>query len=249
MIVLHDPLYFKKKRKYQTIEMEIIDTKPYLEQPIFLNDSTSMFAKLMVDTGASHALVLNHDSDPRISIPPANIRAKLGRGLTGDIEGHLARINALEILDFQLKDVIVSFPDTEMFIDTLVFRGRNGSVGGEVLGKFNVVFDYFRGKLHLKKNFKFNAPFEYNMSGLEILAEGRDLDVFMIHSVQEGSRAAGAGVLAGDIIVELNGLGSDKLSLTRIYNILNAKEGKKITMIISRESKQIKTRFYLHRKI
>ena len=100
-IILHDPLHFKKKRKYKTVEMEIIDTKPYLEQPLFLNDSTSMFAKLMIDTGASHALVLNHDSDPRISIPPVNIRAKLGRGLTGDIEGHLARINALEIQDFQ----------------------------------------------------------------------------------------------------------------------------------------------------
>jgi hypothetical protein len=242
-------LYFKKKRKYETIEIEIIGTKPYVTQPVFLNDSSSMFAKLMIDTGASHALVLNHDSDTMISIPSRNIRAKLGRGLAGDIEGYLARINALEISDYQLKDVIVSFPDTEMFLDTLVFRDRNGSIGGEILRKFNVVFDYFRGKLHLKKNFKFSAPFEYNMSGLEIVAEGRDLDIFVVYDVQDGSSAEGAGVLAGDIIIELNGLTKEKLSLTRIYNILNSKEGKRVTMIVARNNKQLRTRFHLHRKI
>ena len=47
---------------------------------------------------------------------------------------------------------------------------RNGSVGGEVLKRFNMVFDYPNNKLHLK-NANFKNPFQYNLAGIELAAQ------------------------------------------------------------------------------
>ena len=49
---------------------------------------------------------------------------------------------------------------------------RNGSLGGEVLKRFNVVFDYSRGKVTFKKNKYFERPFQYNLSGLDLQHNG-----------------------------------------------------------------------------
>lgn len=51
-------------------------------------------------------------------------------------------------------------------------QNRVGSVGGEILKRFSVVFDYKNEQLYLKKNSNFNEPFTYNKSGIEIQQNG-----------------------------------------------------------------------------
>jgi hypothetical protein len=47
-------------------------------------------------------------------------------------------------------------------------KNRAGSVGSEILKRFNLVFDYSNQQLFLKKNNHFADPFSYNKSGIEI---------------------------------------------------------------------------------
>ncbi|RZK01468.1 MAG: PDZ domain-containing protein [Flavobacterium sp.] len=47
-------------------------------------------------------------------------------------------------------------------------KNRAGSVGGELLNRFTVVFDYQKGKLYLKKAPDFKRPFTYNVTGINI---------------------------------------------------------------------------------
>src|SRR5690606_7975039 len=49
---------------------------------------------------------------------------------------------------------------------------RDGSLGGEVLKRFNMVFDYSRSSLTLRKNRNFKEPFEYNMAGVQLQHNG-----------------------------------------------------------------------------
>jgi len=51
-------------------------------------------------------------------------------------------------------------------------RDRVGSVGGEILKRFAVIFDYQNGKIFLRKGNAYDQPFNYNMSGLEVHHEG-----------------------------------------------------------------------------
>src|SRR5690606_33956809 len=55
------------------------------------------------------------------------------------------------------------------------YEERDGSVGGGFLSRFTVTFDYGNKKIRLKKNSRFNNPFNYNMSGLTLEHEGMEL--------------------------------------------------------------------------
>jgi membrane-associated protease RseP (regulator of RpoE activity) len=55
-------------------------------------------------------------------------------------------------------------------LDTL--GNRNGSLGGEVLKRFNMIFDYGRGLVTLKKNGNFKEPFQYNLAGIDLKHNG-----------------------------------------------------------------------------
>jgi len=67
------PQKFKPSRKYARLPITVEDTKPYYVAELQINDTTSMSAKLMIDTGASHGLFLDTQSSTKIAIPPKNI--------------------------------------------------------------------------------------------------------------------------------------------------------------------------------
>jgi membrane-associated protease RseP (regulator of RpoE activity) len=74
--------------------------------------------------------------------------------------------------EFSLKDAKAAFPDMETFSTSSVIGNRNGSVGGAILKRFNIIFNYPAGEITLKKNANFTAPFEYNMCGLQLQHNG-----------------------------------------------------------------------------
>ena len=207
-----------------------------------------MDTKLLVDTGASHALVLNSNSSTRIQIPKEHIETSLGRGLAGEINGKLGRIDGAYFGKKMLSGVIASFPYDSTFLYENSYE-RNGSIGGEMLKKFTVIFDFFRSKMYVKRNASFKHPFEYNMSGLELSAEGETLNQFVINHIRKHSAADGAGFKPGDVIVSLNNTPSKRLTLTKIYTNLNHKEGKKIHLTVLRNGRYVSHSFTLKREI
>ena len=67
------PEKFKPRKSFEMIPVRIQDTKPYLLVPIGINSGHSLNAKLMVDTGASHGILLEPDTDPRIQVPEKHL--------------------------------------------------------------------------------------------------------------------------------------------------------------------------------
>src|SRR5688572_1788014 len=68
-LVLTRPEKFKPRRKFTTIPITIEDTKPYLQTTVAMNDSSKTRVKLLVDSGASHGLILEPDSNDTLAIP------------------------------------------------------------------------------------------------------------------------------------------------------------------------------------
>ena len=62
MLTLHEPYSFKPKGRRNVIPLEVQDTKPYIHTNLRLQNGTTIAAKLMLDTGASHSLLLDIDS-------------------------------------------------------------------------------------------------------------------------------------------------------------------------------------------
>ncbi|MEQ5792836.1 aspartyl protease family protein [Muricauda sp. NFXS6] len=173
-IKLHNPeLYrYKDRRKTQTLPLTVEKRKAYVEGTVLMKDTANVPVKLLVDTGSSDALWLFPEPEKGLEIPEKNYEDHLGRGLSGDIFGKRSKINGVRIGDFELEEAKVAFPYLESFQGLESMGDRNGSLGGEVLKRFNIVFDYARGLVTLKKNGNFKDPFQYNLAGIDLQHNG-----------------------------------------------------------------------------
>lgn len=242
------PERFREKRKYEWLPIQIEDTKPYLTTSIEMNDTTVLSAKLMVDSGASHGLFLETSSNPKIRVPEKNVTSVIGRGLGGIITGQIARIHSIKLGKYELNNVITNFPDPNSYLDTLktsrlVFR--NGSLGGEILSRFTVIYNFPGEKLYLKKNSSLKRNFFFNLSGLTVRAKGARLKNFEITDVRKNSSSERSDLKVGDRIMSVNGIVAADLDLNTINAFLNSKPGKRVVLQIERNGVRMKREFRL----
>ncbi|MCD9016310.1 aspartyl protease family protein [Parachryseolinea silvisoli] len=251
VLTLTLPEYFRKPRKYQTLPMKIEDTKPYIITPVVLQDGTSFNAKLLMDSGASHGLLLDPTTDSRIQAPAHVISSVIGRGLGGEITGKVGRIRSIEIGSYKLMNAIANFPDPNSYTDTLKTGNifRNGAVGGEIMSRFSIIFNFPKEEIYLRKNSSFKKGFHYNLSGLILKARGSQLNIFEISEVRKESAADKAGLLAGDVILSINGVMTQYLSLNHVNGFFNSKPRKKIRLEINRRGERMRKEFTLEDQI
>ena len=170
-IKFHNPTTYKGKRhkKSQTLPIIIEKKKAYVDGSILIKTS-ELPVRMLLDTGSSDAIWLFENDD--IGVPDKNYVDFLGRGLAGDIFGKRTRVNSMKIGGFELEDAKTAFPDMVSFSSIKHLGNRNGSLGGEVLKRFHIIFDYPNKQITLRKNRTFSAPFQYNMSGIDLQHNG-----------------------------------------------------------------------------
>jgi hypothetical protein len=245
------PEKFHPRKKFQEIPMLVEDTKPFILTSIDISPSNSMTAKLLMDTGASHGLLLEPSSDERVRVPLNTVSTVIGRGLGGAITGKTGRIESIKLGDYSLDQVLANFPDPNSYMDTLksTLTFRHGTVGGEILSRFTVIFNYPQGKLYLKKNSSFNKKFYFNLSGIDLKAKGSGLNVFEVMDVRKLSPADKVGVHQGDLVISVNGVLTKDLRLNELNALLNSKPGKKIILGIERNKIRYELNFRLENQI
>lgn len=161
----------RKLKRYQSIPIDIIKEKPYLDV-LVKSGSKTISAKVLVDNGNSDGLWLFSDRNNSINIPEVKIADFLGRGFSGDIYGFKARIESMTIGDFEFKNIITSFPNAISTRNISSNTERLGSVGAEVLRRFDQIYDYRNNMLYLKPNKDFQQDFVYDKSGLQLQHDG-----------------------------------------------------------------------------
>jgi hypothetical protein len=241
--------YFKPARRLHRLPISIEQGRPYLEATIKNYKQENIEAKLLIDSGASHGLLLELDSDVRITLPDSVLQTIIGWGLGGELTGYLGRVEALKINEFVFDDMLTSF--TYGYSDPRLFEllGRKGSIGGELLGRFTTIYDYKNEVVYLRSNFNLKRKFEFNLSGIDLIAEGKNYKTFRIINVIEGSPAQEAGLKPDDIILRANYRYAANLTLTELNNMLRTRPGRRIDMVVFRSGEFIQVRFHLQRLI
>ena len=161
----------KFNKKYEKVKISIEKYKPYLNAVADMNES-KIPVKLLIDTGNSDSVWLFQKLSKQIKVPAKNFDDFLGKGFSGDIEGKKARITNFTFGNNTFKKPIVAFPDSSSIKNVRMVQNRVGSIGGEILKRFSVIFDYQNNQLYLKRNSHYNEPFIYNKSGIEIRHNG-----------------------------------------------------------------------------
>ena len=178
-IYFYNPKTFKygKCRKCEVFPLQFYRNKPYLNAKVQLdtvgNEKTDV--KLLIDTGGSDAIWLFENTKEVIKTPKRYFRDILGEGLSGTIYGNRSRIKGITIGRFTIKNPTVSFLDSTSTYYARQFKTRNGSIGANILRRFRIWIDYPNQQITLKKSGSFKGGFEYNMSGVDVVYNGKIL--------------------------------------------------------------------------
>ena len=173
IIRLNNPDSYRPKRckSCVTLPLSFFNNKPYIESEVSIREH-DIPVKLLIDSGSSDAVWLFSDDERNLTVPDKNFDDFLGRGLSGKVFGKRAKIDKYRIGEFELKRVNVAFPDSMAINFARKFKDRNGSIGGNILKRFNLIFDYGKNQVTLKRNRNFSLPFYYNKSGIELEHDG-----------------------------------------------------------------------------
>lgn len=170
---LTHPEKFKYKvcKKCERFNLEFYNGKPYINAEVKIEEKR-IPVKLLIDSGGSDALWLFENESLDITSSNAFFVDFLGHGLNGSVYGKRSKVNSFFLKSFTLKNANVAFPDSTSISLAKQIKNRNGSLSGNILKRFDVVFDYRKALVTLKKNRHFKEKFSHNKSGIELEHDG-----------------------------------------------------------------------------
>lgn len=104
-------------------------------------------------------------------------------------------------------------------------------------------FDFPNKVIYLREGVRFKEPDRYDLSGLHLL---RIVGAAVVHSVDNQSRAATAGIEANDVIVKINDQMVEQRSMFAIRRILSV-EGDEVATTANRREEEFDVAFSLRK--
>jgi PDZ domain/Aspartyl protease len=251
-IVLQKPANYQYKEAHgQKLPLVIEHKKPYLKDVGLVMDAQELPVRVMVDTGAGHALMLDNQNG-NFKLPSKVMKIQLGVGLSGEINGYLGRIQKVRFGNYELNNVVASFPEKKSFGEKIIHHdeAKQGNLGCELLRRFRVTFNYEEGYMVIKPDKqRMKEPFEHDMTGLQIRAFGDGLKTYYVEAVALDSPAQQAGLQEGDVLIAVNNQPAADLWLSDIYKMFQQKVGQLVDLTVNRKGKAVQVQLELKRLI
>ncbi len=243
---LHDPQTFTYKGSGETLPLAFFDNHPYVRASIELPGREPIEGEFVIDLGSNFAVTLlpsfikQHDLLKSVG---KTVMTR-GRGVGGEVQMPIGRINSLQLGRFQLNNPVTVFPSR----GTFGRDGKAGNIGSAVMSRFKLIFDYSRARMIFEPNKKFSEPFEYDMSGLALTTKSPQFQGIRVLRVLDDSPAAEAGFKQNDEIVAINNRPAAKLQLMQLREMFR-KAGREFQMEIKRGDESLKLKLKTRRLI
>ena len=208
---LYAPDSYVYRGSGEILPLTIEDNQPFVAAEIIQPGRAPIPAKIKIDTGSADALGLNGSFVQATGLIPQTQRSvpSPGVALGGITENFVARLGALRLGRFTLPNIVAGYSRD------LRRGGDAGTMGGEVLRRFRVIFDYARRRLILEPNQHLDEPFRYDSSGLFLVTEAQNSAALKILRVGPDTPAAEAGLREGDVITAIDGAAPPSLERVR----------------------------------
>ena len=221
---------------YRRLPLQVEEGKAYINVKVQQMKGATLKAKVLVDTGANHGLLLNQETSAEIKLPEQRIETQLGQSLGGVLYGQLGRVERLSMRGLFFQQVITSYPEPSTFSALIQASGRQGSLGAEVLGKTKLILDYPRNGFYVRPGATFYNPFEFDMSGLVVKKRRTKEKRWYIGDVREGSPAHLAGVLPFDEILRIDSVPVLIWEMEQLVKLLRSEPGRVVVLDLRRYS-------------
>lgn len=191
---------------FASIPMLIDGHYPMIQADIKINDSLTLNSNFIVDIG-SPATTISSSAVAAFKLDK-NITRKVSyytkyAGIGGDSGGYDFISDTVTVAGFNLKNVTISYSTDTAGI--LYEEGFGGILGGNILERFDLIFDFKDSLLYFRPNRTFNEPFIYDRMGFTFNDRCATLGGWIVASLTHGSEAEKAGLMIDDIIKKVNG--------------------------------------------
>jgi len=223
IIRLFDPKTYQYSGVGESIPITVDQEarNPFLTAEITMRGAAPQSRKLLIDTGSNDALddsFVAQSTGPKIEIVG-------GVGLGKEFKFNAGRVSRLRL-------GAVSFDDVD------AGAGGVALVGGEILRRFTVIFDFAHSRMILEPNQHIKDAFLFDASGLTLRLVPESGD-FSVHSVMQASPASDAGLREGDLVQSIDGLSSQHFTLHQIESIF-LRVGSEHHLTVQRDNQSLK---------
>jgi hypothetical protein len=200
------------------IRMIVSGGVPYVRVRLALPDGETE-ALLMVDTGTQETLLLNYPFVQKHNLLQT-IQPQISTidfGLAGSVPYGLGRIPRARLGPLEIVNPVVNLAQAPA--GSLGSSEFDGFLGAQVLRRTRVAFDYARKEMRVAPGSAFNAPYEYQMSGMVVVTRGPGFHLFAVAYVIAGSPAQEAGIQVDDVIASIDGQPATSLTLSEVKKL------------------------------
>jgi hypothetical protein len=245
----YDPATMIQPPGYGMLPITIEGQKMFVELSLQKQDTSSKKVKMLIDTGAELNAWFQTSTKESINMPEKWVQGTIGEGFNGIITGKYAHIPQLCFGEFCLQNPIVSFPDSSSINGIISVSRRDGTIGSQLLSRFNLFIDYTQQKLYFKPNENFNNKYVYNVAGIEIVQIAPMINLCEVLDVWSKSPAEKAGVQRGDQIIEINGIRAFEMTVSEIRKVFETPSRIPLRMTLMRSDKQLSVEIDMKDKI
>jgi len=204
---------------------------PLLDAEVTPVGSDPIKGKFVLDLGSSGSLVLMS--------PVVSEHNLLGNGLKtiqalgvggagGKSTGQIGRVQSLQIGKFKVPNTLTLFSEDQS--GAMATRALIGNIGQQIASKFKIFLDYSHQRIFLEPNSTFAEPMDRVGSGMVLIADGQDHTTIRVTDILEKSPASEAGVQKDDIIVSVDGKATSELNLTRLSEMFEQPQSRKLSI-------------------
>jgi len=198
--------------------------------------------EVRVDTGSSGALHLHTPFLKNTNFSSKNRKyieiEAMGGGGMSKLRRTLSK--GVKIGSFSFTNVPTDLPIGD--VGAFAVQESMGTIGNEILSRFSLYFNYSKTELILEQGDNIGQPFETDLSGLALKRQGTE---YIVHQVYEKTAAAKAGIKAGDVLLSINAMPANGLTLPDIKSLLRSAPGTEVALSLLRGGKPVEVKIKL----
>ena len=208
----------------------------FINANVTSKNTTSENLVMLLDTGAEIGAWLQTIRDDAFALPEKRIHGYIGEGLNGEIHGYYAIVDTLTIGPYHLRRPIITFPDSMYIADFIVRSSRDGTLGNQVMKRFDSFIDFKTPALYLKPNRMFAEKFSFNIAGIEMVQNYPFVFEILVNKVWKNSTADLKGIKKGDLILEVDKQPVFSLKMGEIRKIFETPRKRPLHLVIQRDA-------------
>ena len=247
-ITIYDPSTFTAGEHAAALPITFLGNWPLIPAKITLPDRPAIETKCFIDSGAGGLMLstpftnANHVLDAVTKRVSGNIY-----GAGGESKRLAGRIAALQLGPYTLRGPVAGF-STGTKEGALASTDIGALVGGEILQRFTVTFDYPHHRILLEPNSRFGDAFHANQSGFSLVAKGPGFHTFESDDIESGSPADLAGLRKGDVLTAIDGHPASDYDLDKIDQLFQ-QTGRTLHLTIQRGDRTLEVDLELKERI